>query len=147
MSLASACGLIAVKIVCDLSCAEIPVLTPSLASIETVKAVWWRDSLRRSINDRPSFSVRSGVNARQIRPRPYFAIKLIASGVQYSAMTHRSPSFSRSSSSTRIKTLPILASAITSSIGESWLCTSITLFPFASQATAPYNALTYQFLN
>ena len=34
-------GLIAVLIVIDLSLAEIPVVTPFLASIEIVKAVWF----------------------------------------------------------------------------------------------------------
>ena len=41
-----------------------------------------------------------GVIDRQIRPRPYRAMKLIASGVTFSAAIVRSPSFSRSSSST-----------------------------------------------
>ena len=98
------------------SAAEIPVVTPSRASIEMVKAVSCRDSLRRSIIVRPSCSVRIRVKARQINPRPYLAMKLIASAVAYSPITHRSPSFSRSSSSTRMKSLPALASAITSSI-------------------------------
>ena len=49
---------------------------------------------------RPSSSQRSGVSARQIRPRACLAMKLIASGVANWAAITRSPSFSRSSSST-----------------------------------------------
>src|SRR5258706_4567891 len=44
-------------------------------------------------------------------------MKLIASGVTKSAASTRSPSFSRSSSSTRITILPALISAIISVIG------------------------------
>ena len=74
-------GSIAVATVCARSGAEMPVDTPSRASIETVKAVAKRPSLRRAIIGRPSSSTRSPVSARQIRPRPYLAMKLIASGV------------------------------------------------------------------
>src|ERR1043165_2981021 len=48
----------------------------------------------------------SSVNARQINPRPCLAMKLIASGVTFSAAMQRSPSFSRSSSSTMITNSP-----------------------------------------
>ena len=46
----------AVLIVIDLSAAEIPVVTPSLASIETVNAVSNLPSFLLSIKERPSFS-------------------------------------------------------------------------------------------
>ena len=46
------------------------------------------------------------MSERQIRPRPCLAMKLIAAGVTFSAARQRSPSFSRSSSSTRITSLP-----------------------------------------
>src|SRR6202020_2442684 len=49
--------------------------------------------------------------ARQISPRPYLAMKLIASGVTNSAASVRSPSFSRSSSSTTTIMRPDLNSA------------------------------------
>ena len=48
------------------------------------------------------------VSERQIRPRPWVAMKLMISGVTFSAAMVRSPSFSRSSSST---TTSILAGA------------------------------------
>ncbi len=63
------------------SAALIPVEMPSLASIETVKAVSLRLRLLLTIGWRPSVSARSLVSARQIRPRPWRAMKLIASGV------------------------------------------------------------------
>ena len=51
------------------------------------------------------------VMARQIRPRPKRAMKLIASGVANCAGMTRSPSFSRSSSSTRTNMRPWRASS------------------------------------
>src|ERR1700693_2580393 len=50
--------------------------------------------------------------ARQISPRPYLAMKLIASGVTFSAASVRSPSFSRSSSSTTTIMRPARISSI-----------------------------------
>jgi hypothetical protein len=40
------------------SAAEMPVVTPSRASIETVKAVWCREALLRVISGRPSSAMR-----------------------------------------------------------------------------------------
>ncbi len=48
--------------------------------------------------------------ARQISPRPWVAMKLMASGVTSSAAIVRSPSFSRSSSSTTTTMRPALSS-------------------------------------
>ena len=62
-------GLIATAMVLARSAAEMPVVTPSRASIETVKAVWWRVPFCWLISGRPSFSTRCWVRARQIRPR------------------------------------------------------------------------------
>src|SRR5271169_1728716 len=53
----------------------------------------------------------------QIRPRPWVAMKLIASGVTQSAAMIRSPSFSRSSSSTRTAMRPALSSAMIAGTG------------------------------
>src|SRR5215831_8840307 len=50
--------------------------------------------------------------ARQISPRPYLAMKLMASGVTLSAARVRSPSFSRSSSSTTTIIRPARISSI-----------------------------------
>jgi hypothetical protein len=76
-----------------------PVVTPSRASMETVNAVSKRDSFLAAMRFRPSSSHRCWLRARQIRPRPSFAMKLMASGVTNWAAIVRSPSFSRPSSS------------------------------------------------
>ncbi len=100
------------------SAAEMPVVTPSFASIDTVKAVEWRVPLCCAISGRPRAFTRSAAMARQIRPRPYLAMKLMASGVAIWPGMIRSPSFSRSSSSTRIYMRPLRASSMISSIGD-----------------------------
>ena len=70
--------LIAIDIVCALSAAEIPVLIPSFASIEIVNAVksffWFEGFIKGS----SSSFILCFVNAKQIKPLPYFALKLIA---------------------------------------------------------------------
>ena len=60
----------------------------------------------------------SRVSVRQINPRAKRAMKLMASGVTCSAASTRSPSFSRSSSSTRITMRPAASSATSSGMGE-----------------------------
>jgi hypothetical protein len=74
-------GSIATATVRARSWAEMPVETPSRASIETVKAVSWREELFAAISGRPSASIRSPGSARQMSPRPWVAMKLITSGV------------------------------------------------------------------
>ncbi len=98
----------AVRIVCARSRALIPVVTPSFASIETVKAVPNDEVFAPSstMSGRRSFRTFSSVSDTQMRPRPYFAMKLMAAGVTFSAARQRSPSFSRSSSSVRITIRP-----------------------------------------
>ena len=106
------------------SAALIPVEMPSFASIETVKAVSLRLRLVRVIGSSPSWSARSLVKARQMRPRPWRAMKLIASGVAICAGMTRSPSFSRPSSSTRMNMRPLRASLMIASVP-----TSTSAFP------------------
>ena len=116
------CGSIATWIVRARSAAEMPVVTPSRASTETVKAVWNGASFLAAIRLRPSSWQRSSVSARQIRPRPCVAMKLIASGVANCAAIVRSPSFSRFSSSQTTTIRPRRMSSIASSMvakGES----------------------------
>src|SRR4051812_32421351 len=115
---------IATAIVRARSAALIPVEIPSVASIETVKAVPLRLRLVRAMGSSPSWSARSFVKARQISPRPNRAMKLIASGVAICAGMTRSPSFSRSSSSTRMNIRPLRASSISSSGEERKPCFS-----------------------
>ena len=100
------------------SAAEMPVLTPSAASIETVKAVPFLSPLREAMGGNCRRSQRSRVSVRQIRPRPKRAMKLMASALTWSAASTRSPSFSRSSSSIKMTILPAAMSATMSSTGE-----------------------------
>src|SRR6266542_3828262 len=100
------------------SWAEIPVVTPCAASIETVNAVLKGDSFLAAIRSSPSSSQRSGVSERQISPRPCMAMKLIASGVANCAARVRSPSFSRVSSSHTTTMRPRRMSSIASSMEE-----------------------------
>ena len=109
-------GSMATWIVCALSAAEMPVVTPSRASTDTVKAVSRRASLCCVIGGRPSSAHRWGVSARQIRPRPSLAMKLTRSAVANCAASVRSPSFSRSSSSQTMIILPSRRSAMASSM-------------------------------
>ena len=109
-------GWIATWIVRLRSAAEMPVVTPSRASTLTVKAVPSGASLCSVIGRRPSWSARSSVRQRQIRPRACVAMKLIASGVANCAAIVRSPSFSRSGSSTTTTMRPSRMSSIASSI-------------------------------
>ena len=113
-SSAPLCGLMATAIVRARSGAEIPVETPVRASIETVKAVLKRLSLRCAISGRPRVSTCAPVSARQISPRPCVAIKAMAWGVAICAGITRSPSFSRSSSSSSINICPLRAASIIS---------------------------------
>ncbi len=111
-------GSMATWIVWARSWAEIPVVTPSAASIETVKLVRNADSFLAAIRSSSSSSQRSGASARQISPRPWMAMKLIASGVANWAARVRSPSFSRFSSSQTTTIRPLRMSSIASSIEE-----------------------------
>ena len=98
------------------SAAEMPVVTPSRASTETVNAVWKGASFFAAIRLRPSSLQRSSVSARQISPLPCVAMKLTASGVANWAAIVRSPSFSRFSSSQTTTIRPRRMSSIASSI-------------------------------
>src|ERR1035437_7476879 len=99
-SLARQAGSTVCRMVRVRSAAEIPVVTPSRASIDSQNAVPNMEVLVGLISGRRRESQRSGVSARQISPRPRTAMKLMISGVTFSAAIVRSPSFSRSSSST-----------------------------------------------
>ena len=91
-------------------------LVTPFASIDTMNAVSKRAVFSATISGMSSSSSRSSVIGMQIRPRPCFAMKLIASGVTFSAAIVRSPSFSRSSSSTTMIISPRPIAATASSI-------------------------------
>src|SRR2546426_695501 len=117
MSSGRASGAAATLMVSARSCAEMPVAMPSAASIETVKLVPWRERFCSTIGRRPRRAACSSVIGMQTRPRPCLARKLILSAETNSAPNTRSPSFSRSSSSTRITIRPARISATISVIG------------------------------
>jgi hypothetical protein len=98
------------------SAAEMPVVVPCLASMGTQNAVPKRALFSSSwtMSGMRSSSRRSPVMGRQIRPRPCVAMKLMTSGVTCWAAMVRSPSFSRSSSSTTTTIRPARKSAIAS---------------------------------
>jgi hypothetical protein len=93
---------VATWMVRERSAAEMPVVTPSLASIETVKAVFMLSRLSAAIGGKRSCCARSAVRARHTRPRAWRIMKLIWSGVANCAGMMMSPSFSRSSASTKM---------------------------------------------
>src|SRR5215212_6109017 len=97
-----------------------PVVTPKrgLASTLTVYAVRYSSGLLSAIGARPSWSTRSPVSATQIKPPARFTMKLISSGVTSDAAQIRSPSFSRSSSSATMTSLPAAKSTIACSTVE-----------------------------
>ena len=107
------------RIDCDLDrvramAAETPVAMPSRASIGSCRQ--FRGAIRAGREERScSSSTRSSVRHRQMTPRPCVAMKLIASGVACSAAIVKSPSFSRSSSSTTHDERPLRTSSIASS--------------------------------
>ena len=107
-------GSIATRMVADRSAALMPVVTPNraAASTLTVKAVSCASVLWSTICGSPSASHRSCVSVRQISPRPCTSMKLIVSGVIFSAAAIRSPSFSRASSSATSTSFPARTSAI-----------------------------------
>ncbi len=111
------CGSTNACMVLALSCAEIPVVVPCpIRSTETVKAVSCKEVLEVTIGSSSSCLQRSSVSATQISPRPSLLIKLMTSGVVCCAAIIKSPSFSRSSSSTTITILPLRISSIAFSI-------------------------------
>ena len=64
---------------------------------------------------------RFSVKGAQINPRPCVAMKLIISGVAFSAAAKKSPSFSLFSSSTTIITFPFFTSSIAAAIVFNWV--------------------------
>src|ERR1700694_170399 len=75
-----------------------------------------------------SSSSRVAMQGIQIRPPPALAMKAIHSGVTISAAIARSPSFSRSSSSTMMTGRPALSSSIASGIVARGICLFNTRF-------------------
>ena len=108
-------GSMAAATVAARSAAEMPVLVRCLASIDTQNAVSNRAVFCVTISGTSSWSRRAPVIGMQMRPRPWRAMKLITSGVTADAAIVRSPSFSRSSSSTTMIILPSRMASMASS--------------------------------
>src|SRR4028119_1414826 len=128
------------------SAAEMPVVMPSLASMETVKPVPMREELCTVICGMSSLSMSSSAIGRQMRPRPWVAMKFMSSAVTSSAAIVRSPSFSRSSSSQTITILPALMSSSISSIGLNGISRSplgMGNFPACPGLHEPLDVLSY----
>lgn len=102
------------------SAAEMPVVTPwaAVASTETVKAVCMDSVLFWTIWGSSSRSSSGPSMGAQIRPRHSLIMKAMISGVAFSAAMTRSPSFSRSSSSTTTIGRPAAMSRMACSTGS-----------------------------
>ncbi len=109
-------GLARSRIVLARSSALMPVVMSCVASTETVKSVLKLSRLSRTMRFSPSLAARSLLIGAQIRPRPKRIMKLMLAAVAFSAARTRSPSFSRSASSTTITGLPARISRRTASM-------------------------------
>ncbi len=112
-------GSISAWIVRARSAAEMPVLPSTSRSTETVNAVSSRPATSGTMGPRPSASRRSPVIGAQTSPRPTVTIVLMWAAVTSSAAPTRSPSFSRSTSSTTMMSSPRARAARASSIVDS----------------------------
>ena len=126
MSCGCTLGDTAVWMVRARSAAEMPVVVPCAASMETVKLVPYCVPFCWVIIGKPSLSTRAFSIGRHTKPRACLIIKLMASGVTNWAAITKSPSFSRSSASVMMTILPALMSAMISGMGE--IC-AVMAFP------------------
>ncbi len=109
-------GSASARMVAARSWIDTPVVQPPpRRSTVTVNGVPKSEVLFSSIMLSPNCSHRSSLNGAHSTPRPSLSMKLTISGVIFSAATMKSPSFSRSSSSTTMTTLPARKSSMTSS--------------------------------
>ena len=110
-------GSASAKMVCARSYMETPVVQPppNLSTV-IVKGVPNREVLLATCISNSSSWQRSSVIGAQSTPLPLVSMKLTFSGVIFSAAMMKSPSFSRSSSSTTIRNLPSRKSSIASSM-------------------------------
>ena len=117
------------------SAAEMPVVVPCPASTETVNAVRCDSVLSATISGSCSSSRRSPSIGMQITPLVWRTMKPIVSGVIFSAAMMRSPSFSRSSSSTTITSSPRAIAAIAFSMCVNGIVlSSLPVLGLASEA-------------
>src|SRR4051794_9525558 len=93
-----------------------PVVVPARASTDTVNAVRWLSVLSATMSGRRRSSRRGPSTGMQITPLVWRIMNAIFSGVMASAAMIRSPSFSRSASSTTITISPRATAAMAFSI-------------------------------
>src|SRR2546425_39439 len=117
------------------SAALMPVVTPSRASTLTVNAVPSRASFRDTICGRSSSCRRSVVMGTQITPLAYLRMNATSSGRASSAAIVRSPSFSRSSSSTTMTIFPLRMSSMASATDANGPAGATTLGRFGLART------------
>src|SRR5260370_19292857 len=98
------------------SAAEMPVVVPWMASTEMVNAVRCDSVLLATMSGSWSWSRRCPSSGMQMTPLVWRIMNAIVSGVTFSAAMTRSPSFSRSASSTATTSSPRLIAAMAFSI-------------------------------
>ena len=113
--------------VMDRSTAEMPVVV-LMWSMETVNAVSWLSVLAVTIWVSPRSSQRLPLMGMQMRPFAWTAMKLMFSVVANSAAQMRSPSFSRSGSSTQRMSFPAFRSSTACSMVANSLAISFPSF-------------------
>mmetsp|Transcript_31565 Transcript_31565/g.75014 ORF Transcript_31565/g.75014 Transcript_31565/m.75014 type:complete len:221 (-) Transcript_31565:129-791(-) len=114
------------------SAAEMPVVMPALRSVETVNAVHLASSFLATMSGSRSASARAPSIAQQITPDEYLIMKARVALVAFSAAMMKSPSFSRSSSSTTHTTSPRPIAAMASStddLPKHHTCSEAGIFP------------------
>ena len=120
--------------VIERSWAEIPVAVPSIRSTETVNAVRIDSVLWTTISGRSRSSARSSDIGAQITPLVWRIMNVIFSDVMASAATMRSPSFSRSSSSTTTRNSPRANALMASSIWANGISRALPGHRFSRRA-------------
>ncbi len=96
---------------------DMPVVHPLVSrSTDTVKGVECNDVFSPTMRSSLSCWHLSRVSGAHSRPRPYWVMKFIISSVTVAAAAMKSPSFSRSSSSTTMTIRPAFISSIASSM-------------------------------
>src|SRR5437763_7295941 len=111
-SLGRVAGSISAWMVAARSYALIPVVVPCRKSTLMVNAVRWLSVLAATMSGRSSSSMRSPVIGTHMSPEVWVRKKAMFSGVAASAAMMRSPSFSRSSSSTTTTISPLAMAAM-----------------------------------
>ena len=138
-------GSVIARTVAARSNALVPVVVRPSMSIETANAVPWLSLFFETISGIRSSSRRCAVIGMHTIPRPCVTMKFRLSGVAFSAAMMKSPSFSRSASSTTITIFPARMSARASSIVAntgpvSWVMVS---FPPSGPSIGSRSASTY----